>query len=1054
LCNKKRLNKQVSLLFNFLHLNSSFYILLLSSLVVKFSWGNFDVKVNILGQGKVDGVGTFSNNSQVTLTAKPQTGYQFKGWSGDLAGEDSSITFTISSPITANAHFEPLSHKIVYINGRPALAGAFLAKLNETGRRVLRRRVNRVGDTLVYRRNKVLDDLVSIEWDTELKFQDNLSGQDLNNQQIQKLAEKRSALKSQGVESQLKEMLNSGNYEYVEPDWIITLDSTPSDSSYANGELWGLRNNQRNSDSSAVDANLENAWDISTGSNEITVAVIDSGIRYTHNDLKANMWKNSGEIEGNGIDDDQNGYVDDIYGINAISNAAVPGDPNDDNGHGTHCAGTIGAQANGGGDVVGVAWNVKLMALKFLSASGSGSTNDAIKCIDYAIANGANVINASYGGESYSTIHIEAIRRAHNAGIVFVAAAGNGGDDGIGDDNDIISYYPTSYEVDNVISVAAITRTGGKAGFSNYGLKSVDLGAPGVSIYSTDHLSDTDYSYKDGTSMAAPHVSGAAALILSREPHLTPSQVRERLIDTASPLASLSGKTVSGGMLDVHAALSLESKTVLGLDVTYSPNTPEKNGRMQISARLTSPQPVIGASVQATLGQNFTLLDNGVGADNQANDGIYSADVFAPNLLAFNLLISASASGFETVSKSLSVKTILRPSNDSFANALSLSSFNEITIGDNTHATLEEGEDHPINGITGTVWYKWLPSRSGDATLSTFGSSFDTTLAVYQGTELSNLQPIAHNDDISTLQSHSEVEFSAKQDEVYWLQIGGAHGKTGDFFIQHPQPIEPPPPTPVIHPPVIMSRPKDLTNTEGEPMSIGVEVVGTAPLSYQWVLNGGKIFGADQSSFSLPHVSLEDSGQYSVIVSNPGGSASADIANLKVRKSKDIPLNDDIENAALLEGENGNGLAVTRMATGQPNEPDHAGVSNPLHSVWWKWTAPKSGTVRVSTDGSSFDTTLAAYLLNETEDSRRSKEIGKRITSFTPATGSENLSIQLPDHGFSDGQEVKITGLLGHSSQNAKFLINRIDTGSFSLSGTAGLSNLSLSPASRITPLK
>jgi hypothetical protein len=423
-------------------------------------------------------------------------------------------------------------------------------------------------------------------------------------------------------------------------------------------------------------------------------------------------------------------------------------------------------------------------------------------------------------------------------------------------------------------------------------------------------------------------------------------------------------------------------------------------------------------------------------------------------LLAFNLLISASASGFETVSKSLSVKTIFRPPNDSFANALSLSSFNEITIGDNTHATLEEGEDHPINGITGTVWYKWRPSRSGDATLSTFGSSFDTTLAVYQGTELSNLQPIAHNDDISTLQSHSAVEFSAKQDEVYWLQIGGAHGKTGEFFIQHPQPIEPPPPTPVIHPPVIMSRPKDLTNTEGEPMSIGVEVVGTAPLSYQWVLNGGKIFGADQSSFSLPHVSLEDSGQYSVIVSNPGGSASADIANLKVRKSKDIPLNDDIENAALLEGENGNGLAVTRMATGQPNEPDHAGVSNPLHSVWWKWTAPKSGTVRVATDGSSFDTTLAAYLLNETEDSRRSKEIGKRITSFTPATGSENLSIQLPDHGFSDGQEVKITGLLGHSSQNAKFLINRIDAGSFSLSGTAGLSNLSLSPASRITPLK
>jgi len=475
---------------------------------------------------------------------------------------------------------------------------------------------------------------------------------------------------------------------------------------------------------------------------------------------------------------------------------------------------------------------------------------------------------------------------------------------------------------------------------------------------------------------------------------------------------------------------------------------------MTIIARLTSPQPVLGASVQVTLGENFSLLDNGFNGDENAMDGIYSAKVFAPNFLTFDLLVTASASGFEPVSKSLPVKTIFRPQNDSFAQALSLSTSKNLTTGDNSGATVEVGEDLFSPGVSSTLWYSWRPSRAGDATLTTFGSMFDTSLAVYQGESLGNLQRIAANDDFNKQQTTSKVEFNAEKDQLYWLQVGGMNGAVGPFKIHHPQPKESKPPAPVIFPPVITTKAQDLTKTEGEVISLSVDALGTPPLSYQWVLNGGKILGADQSSFSTSVLALEDSGQYSVIVSNQAGMASADIANLKVRPSQNPPLNDDIENAAILEGTRGSGIAITRMATGQPNEPDHAGVSNPLHSVWWKWTAPKSGTVRVSTDGSSFDTTLAAYLLNETEDSRRSKEIGKIITSFTPASGSENLSIQLPDHGFSDGQVVEITGLLGHSSQNGKFLINRIDAGSFSLSGTAGLSNLSLSPVSRVTPLK
>jgi hypothetical protein len=283
--------------------------------------------------------------------------------------------------------------------------------------------------------------------------------------------------------------------------------------------------------------------------------------------------------------------------------------------------------------------------------------------------------------------------------------------------------------------------------------------------------------------------------------------------------------------------------------------------------------------------------------------------------------------------------------------------------------------------------------------------------------------------------------------------VGGVQGKIGEFTIHHPEPTKPPPPAPKIDPPVILTKAKDLSKIEGGSMSISVSAVGTLPLKYQWSLNGGKITDANQSSFSLPLISVEDSGQYSVVVSNSAGSASLDVANLKVRASQNPPLNDNIENAALIQGESGSGLAITRLATGQPNEPDHASASNPLHSVWWKWVAPKSGDVVVSTAGSSFDTTLAAYQLSDADTTRRFRRLGQKI-AFVPATAQKDMLITLPGHGFTDGQEVEISGLVGHPSETAKFLISRIDGDSFSLSGTAGLSNLSLSPSSRVAPLK
>jgi subtilisin family serine protease len=959
------------------------------------------------------------------------------------------LTFTFTSQIKANAHFEAVSSDIILIDGYPALAGSFTAKLNETGRRLLRRRVNRVGDTLVYRRNKVLDDLVSIEWDNQLKLQDNLNGKDLGASEIQELSEKRSALKSRGVEKQYKEMINSGNYEFVEPNWVLQVGSVPNDAKYTSGMLWGL--NKSNEKNGMIGANLEEAWRITTGSNEIKVAVIDSGIRYTHQDLKANMWKNPNEIPGNGKDDDGNGYIDDIYGINAMRKTEVSrkGDPMDDNGHGTHVAGTIGAQANGGGEVVGVAWNVKLIALKSFGHNGKGCTEGAISCIDYAIANGAKVINASYGGPMYSQAVHNAIKRAKDAGIFFVAAAGNDKSN-----NDEKAQYPANYNFDNIISVASITFSGFMSSFSNYGLKSVDICAPGSYIWSTDNENDTSYKIRYGTSMAAPHVSGVAALILSKEPTLTPSQLRKRLIDTVQPLASLKNKTVSGGALDAYAALLAAPKQYLSLDVEHDPDIPEKNGKLTVTARVTSPQPVTGASVLATLGrENYNLLDNGLGVDEKANDGIYSQSVFAPNLLSFDLTVLAKASGYEDAIKSIPVRTIDRPSNDSFASATPLQASKSVTVGNNELATIDSGEPQFARGMNGTLWYSWRPSRSGDATLSTFGSSFDTTLAIYKGDNLNGLNLVGSNDDHDERQFASEVKFLAIKNKVYWLQIAGIRNGSGEFKINHPQPTPPTPPKPKIDPPIILSKSADLTKTEGESMEISVQAIGTPPLNFQWVVNGGKIFGADESSFSIPLLSTENSGQYSVIVQNRGGTASADVVNLNVRVSQNPPLNDDIENAAVLEGDRDQAIAINRIATGQTNEPDHAGSSSPINSVWWKWIAPKDGPVTISTGRSTFDTTLAAYQLSNSDTTRRSSRLGKKI-AFVPATAQKDMLITLSGHGFTDGQEVEISGLVGHPSETAKFLISRIDCDSFSLSGTAGLANLSLSRSSRVAPLK
>jgi subtilisin family serine protease len=351
------------------------------------------------------------------------------------------------------------------------------------------------------------------------------------------------------VEEAVRRYEAAPGVEYAEPDFVVEPSLTTDDPEYP--KLYGLNNTGQTGGTSDADVDSPEAWDVTTGSANTVVAVIDTGIDTNHPDLKNNIWVNPGETAGNGVDDDNNGYVDDTNGWDFYHNDASVFDADSEDGHGTHVAGTIAAEGNNGVGVSGVNWKAKIMPLKFLGPDG-GYISDAVEALNYAVAKGAKISNNSWGGGGYSQTLLDAINGADASGHLFVAAAGNGGSDGVGDDNDATPFYPASYGSPNSISVAATDGKDALAGFSNYGATSVDLAAPGVGILST--LPGNAYGYKSGTSMATPHVSGVAALLKSMNPSADDTALKDQILRSVDAKSGLSGKTVSGGRANAAQA--------------------------------------------------------------------------------------------------------------------------------------------------------------------------------------------------------------------------------------------------------------------------------------------------------------------------------------------------------------------------------------------------------------------------------------------------------------------------------------------------------------------
>jgi len=555
------------------------------------------------------------------------------------------------------------------------------------------------------------------------------------------------------TDAALRRLRASGRYEFVEPDYLRHIAIEPNDPQFS--ELWGHTNIQ-----------ATKAWDFARDANNVVVAVIDTGVNLTHQDLQGNLWRNPNPTFG------------DIGGASFVG-GGQSGNPTDDNGHGTHVAGIIGAVGNNGLNITGVAWRVQIMAVKVFPATGSGSVSDIARGVNYAIQNGAHIINASYGAlgnSGFSQTELEAITAARNAGILFVAAAGNSSAN-----MDISRFFPANHALDNIVTVGNSGRRDELAQSSNFG-SAVDIFAPGTEIVSLSHANDTGRRTLSGTSMAAPHVSGALALLKAQYPGDTYRQLINRLLQGADRIDGLAGRAQTGGRLNLDRALRGGSNRPFNDDFASRPRFTSNNLNLRSNNESATAEIEQGEPAHADLPASSTLWWEWIppfsgtvtvhtaGSSYDTVLAVYSGTTLGgltriaandndlSNATTVTSRLSFAAQGGVRYQIAVGGKngatglTLLNlgttPGNDAFASAEILTGESTRVTATNANSSREAGEPRILNFAGGTsLWYRWTAPRSGRFQVAAVSNDFDPLLAVYTGDTLSSLTLVTASDN-------------------------------------------------------------------------------------------------------------------------------------------------------------------------------------------------------------------------------------------------------------------------------------------------------------------
>jgi outer membrane protein assembly factor BamB len=604
----------------------------------------------------------------------------------------------------------------------------------------------------------------------------------------------------------------TGLYQFVEFDYLKQTAVTPNDPSFVDGGQWHHQNTGQVGGTVGADIGSVEAWDIRTDAPTVVVAVIDSGARITHQDLAPNLWTNSREIAGNNRDDDGNGFVDDIHGIDARDDSGDPTPPVTED-HGTHVAGLVGAAGNNGVGTAGVAWQVQMMHLRFLGGTeGNGSTSDEIQCINYAIANGADVINASYGAlgveGGFNQSQLQAIRRARDAGIIFVAASGNESLN-----LDISRAYPASFEVDNILVVGNSTRLDDRSTASNTGSGAVDLFAPGSEIVSTAANSDTGVTTKSGTSMASPIVAGAVALLKAQFPQDNYRETMNRLLRGTREGNDFRGHAMTSGRLNVADALRttdtrpfhddfadrarLAGNIVKSRSSSHNATTESGEsahaGRLSRSLWYTWVAPSSGivsvdtrgsegdTQLAIYTGDNLSSLSLIADNDNDAAGFLSSRATFTAVVdTTYQIAVDNTAAGM------VILNLVSAQANDAFDSAQLLDGDAPLVTTTNASATSEPGEPRPVSAANGkTLWYRWEAPATGTFQVSAYSATTDPALAVYTGSSVNALTTIGFNDDagINGANINALVEFQATEGTEYHIALDSLGSESGEITL-------------------------------------------------------------------------------------------------------------------------------------------------------------------------------------------------------------------------------------------------------------------------------